>query len=120
MNRPRPAVELATTDGILAIRLHGLVSAYDRRARRWRQIWFWTVTIVVVGLAFAVIVLVLRWDGMRSRELGWMRGDIRQARQEALCWRALTFHLPASRAEIVPVNQRMAWVASCIEREVRR
>lgn len=117
---PTPALELAVTDGILAIRLQGLVSAYDRRLRRWRSAWFWTVTIVLVGLALAVVVLVLRWDYARSRELAWMRVEIRQARQEALCWRALAVHAPPSRAEIVPVGQRQAWVAQCAARELGR
>ena len=116
----RPALELAMTDGLLTIQLSGLLTAWDRRVRRWRQAWFWTVTLVVVGLAVAVIVLVPRWDYTRSRGLSWMRVEIREARQEALCWRALALHLPASRAEIVPVGQRGAWVAECAARELRR
>ena len=116
----KPALNLAMTDGLLTIQLSGLLTAWDCRVRRWKTIWFWTVTGVVVGLAFAVVVLALRWDYTRSRELAWMRVEIREARQEALCWRALALHLPASRAEIVPVSQRAAWVSECVMRERTR
>ena len=49
-----------------------------------------------------------------------MRVEIREARQEALCWKALLLHMPASRAEIVPVRQRMAWIQECVQREIGR
>lgn len=71
-------------------------------------------------MAFAVVVLVLRWDYARSQELAWRTVEIREARQEARCWRALAQHRPATREEVVPVSQRMAWVADCVQREITR
>lgn len=107
------------TDNGIQVDVAGLVGAYERRWRRWRGAFQWSLVVGALALCAGVGILALRADMEHRRANRMLAFDLAEARARAGCWQVVALH-PPGYGPTVPLAQREAAVAQCIERELQR
>ena len=119
--RRRPSVEIVRhPEGLIEIKLSGLVETLERRIRRWRVAMLVVLAALVVGASAAVAVLTLRWDYQRGQTFQLLRADLEVAQARARCWEALARHLPEDPKDVIPGARRDEWVRQCVTSDLAR
>ena len=105
-------------DGI-RVDLAGLLSAYERRWRRWRAAFQWGL---VLG-ALAFLAFGFWWeraeDQEKRRMIGVLKFDLAEQRARASCWQAIAMH-PLGYGSPITLERRPAEVNKCVEQELKR
>ena len=117
----RAAVEIVRhADGPLEVKVSGLVESAERRIRQWQGVAAALFLVMVVGLALAVVVVALRWDYERARNVQVLQADLEIARAREKCWEALARYTPRGADDVITPARRDAWVARCLSTELGR
>lgn len=107
------------TDAGIRVDVRGLLSASERRARRWRAAFQWSL---VGGLL--TLVLVGWWWGRGAdldnrRRVQVLTAELQFAQARGHCWRAIAMHAPGY-GPTIPLAERDAAVKKCVDAEMVR